>query len=156
MRGQLAAAVVALVLAATAACADDAAPPRDARAAIATAHLEYSEAVKHHDASAVTAFYTPDCILLPPDQVMLRGHEMVTAFWTSAFAAGLRAMVFTVVDLTEYPDAVIETGRVGITTEAQGKTVDSTGKYLAVWRKHPDGGWRLHRHMWNANRPAAR
>jgi len=143
-----------LLLGVVAACADDQGDPTDARRAIETANAQFAERVKDHNATALASFYTPDCIVLPPDHVMVRGREMVAAFWSEAFQNGLKTMVLTTVDVERHMDVAVETGRFRLTVDVHGKPVDSAGKYVVVWKKQPSGVWQLHRDIWNAAPPA--
>jgi hypothetical protein len=36
-----------------------------------------------------------------------------------------------------------------------GQTVETTNKFLEVWRRQPDGSWKISVDMWNPAEPAA-
>jgi hypothetical protein len=82
-------------------------------------------AFEQGDATMAAGLYEPGARLLPPG-----------------------APVLETVRIDEYGDVAVEEGRYG--RRAGEKLLDS-GKYLAVFRRQPDGGWRGAIDMWNSD-----
>jgi ketosteroid isomerase-like protein len=51
----------------------------------------------------------------------------------------------------------IETGVFGLSWKRAGaKAVTDSGKYLMVWKREPDGSFKIYRDIFNSDRPAPR
>ena len=132
---------------AAAACAR--APAHDvpgARRAIQAAVTEYVTATNRGDAEALTALYTDDAVLLPPDHEPIQGRDAIGAFWRQGTDPGLEVRTLRLeVD-----------GNVGYlvgsyhlpATEAE--PADS-GKYVMCLRRQSDGSWKLTADIWNSS-----
>lgn len=124
-------------------------PVTDARAAIERANAKFSEAFARGDADALAAMYTTDAILFPPKEDMLRGNAAIGQFWKKAHEGGVASVKLTTIDVERTDDVAVETGKVELTIETEGKPDTTVAeKYVVVW-KHGDGTWKLHRDIWN-------
>lgn len=128
----------------------------EAKKGIAETNAKFVDAVKNGDASALASFYTDDAIVLPDDgKMIVASPAKVEELWIDYFKAGIKAATLESVDIERIGDAAIETGRFTLTTEPEGKPpTTSKGKYLVVWKRRPDGSWKLYRDIWN-NDPSA-
>ena len=123
----------------------------DVQGAIAAGNRRFVEAFKRGDAAGVAALYTRDAQLLPPNSDFVSGGDRIRAFWQGAMQMGIRQAQLQTVSLETQGDLAIELGRYTLLLEG-GQVADS-GKYLVVW-KAEGGSWKLHRDVWNTNRPA--
>lgn len=122
----------------------------EARAAIEAANAKFSEAFARGDAKALSAMYTPDAIVFPPDSEMIRGNEAIGAFWKAARDSGVQNAALTIVDLGRSGDVAYEVGKVSLTVQPVGKEATTeSAKYVVVWMRQPDGSWKMHRDIWN-------
>ena len=71
--------------------------------------------------------------------------------WQGALDAGLTAATLDTVEVDSTGDTAVEVGR--YTLRAKGGQVADAGTYVVVWKRE-GGGWKLHRDIWNTNRPA--
>lgn len=144
---------VLVVAISSAAYAAPAAPDdgvREAQAAIEAANARFSEAFARGDASALAAMYTPDAIAFPPGSEMVRGNEAIASFWKASRDGGVRSATLTTIDVGRSGDVAYEVGTVSLEVEAEGKEpTTATAKYVVVWKRQPDGSWKLHRDIWN-------
>ena len=123
---------------------------REARAAIEAANARFSEAFARGDASALAAMYTPDAIAFPPGSEMVRGNEAIASFWKTSRDGGVRSATLTTIDVGRRGDVAYEVGTVSLEVQAEGKEpTTATAKYVVVWKRQPDGSWKLHRDIWN-------
>ena len=118
---------------------------------IAAGNRRFVEAFKRRDAAAVAALYTRDAQLLPPNSDFVSGGDGIRAIWQGVMEMGIRQAQLQTVGLETQGDIAIELGRYTLLLEG-GQVADS-GKYLVVW-KAEGGSWKLHRDVWNTNRPA--
>lgn len=122
------------------------APEADVRAAVAAANAEYARALVAGDARAMAAVFTEDGELIPARQRgFVSGRAEIEAY--NARHLGSRRyldVVITTVHLEVSGDVAWEAGTSRVTVQ-QGEhaPVTVTGRYLAVWRRDPDGAWRI-------------
>lgn len=125
---------------------------QSAKASIEAAAVTFEEAFNSGDAAAVAALYTEDPALLPPDMARIDGREAIQSFWQGAMDSGLKDLKLETVEVEENGDLAHEVGNLTLTAPGpDGAPTDVSGKYIVVWKKGPDGTWRLHRDIWNTN-----
>jgi ketosteroid isomerase-like protein len=109
---------------------------------------ELVRAFEQGDAARAAALYEPGARLLPPGAGVITGDAAVREFFAQRFAAGSDGGELETVRRDDYGDVAVEEGRYG--RRAGDRLVD-TGKYLAVFRRQPDGTWRWATDMWNSD-----
>lgn len=124
---------------------------RDARAAIEAANARFSEAFARGDAKALSAMYTSDAIVFPPDSEMIRGDAAIGEFWKATRDGGVKSAVLTTIDVGRNGDVAYEVGKVSLTIQPAGEMpTTAIAKYVVVWKRQADGSWKLHRDIWNS------
>ena len=124
---------------------------REARAAIEATNAKFSEAFARGDTKALAAMYTSDAIAFPPDSEMIRGNEAVAKFWKATRDGGVQSATLTTDDVGRSGDVAYEVGKVSLTIRPEGKEpTTAAAKYVVVWKRQPDGSWKLHRDIWNS------
>jgi uncharacterized protein (TIGR02246 family) len=122
-----------------------------ARAAVEAQNAKLSAAYGSADFKAVAALYTADAQLLPPDGDVIQGKDAIEAFWKATYESGVTGAKLTTLDVGRSGDLAYETGTALLTIQPKGKEpTTATLKYLVVWKKLPEQGWKLHRDIWNA------
>lgn len=114
------------------------------------------ESYETGDAAALVSLFTEDAALIEPDKPPIRGRESIAAslrHWFERFRFfngrwelwELEALGDTAWDISYFElDAKrLETGEL----------FREQWKQLSVWKCETDGGWRLHRLMFNSHRP---
>lgn len=118
----------------------------DVRAAIAAANSEYARALVAGDAHAVAAVFAQDAEVIPTGQRgFISGRAEIEAYEASRLE-GRRYLdvVITTTQLEVSGDLAWESGTSSVTVQQGEKaTATLTGRYLAVWRREPDGRWRI-------------
>jgi uncharacterized protein (TIGR02246 family) len=114
----------------------------------------YTTAVRERDLNTILDTYMDDAVVLPPDGDMFRGKEAIGKMYEALWKMGLQEVVLTTVEVEGSGDLAYEIGRtrVQIQTEAMGSITDST-KYLVIWKKQPDGKWKVYADMFNFSVP---
>ena len=101
------------------------------------------------DWDAVQQFLTDDFVHLDPRTAPLVGVEAWME-WVEAMEFGDDQSQYTVEEVTGSGDlAYIRWSFTGSWTES-GQLVESQGKGISIYRRMPDGSWRLSREVWNA------
>jgi ketosteroid isomerase-like protein len=125
-------------------------PVSEARAAIEAANAKFSEVFARGDAAALATMYTSDAFLFPPGEEMVRGNTPIGQFWKNAHDGGVASAKLTTTDVERSGDIAFETGKVELVLRNEGKPDRvASAKYLVVWKRQPDGDWKLHRDIWN-------
>lgn len=119
-----------------------------ARSFIDSINLEISGAIMKGDSNWVASQYETDAEILMPGSEPIRGKDIL-AMWGSIGRSNERDWSFTTTDLQGDDNFLVETGTYDIKDNNK-KSVDR-GKYLVVWRKQPDGSWKLYRDIGNSS-----
>ncbi len=110
------------------------------------------------DAGRLIEIYDAAAVLMPPRQLPVEGLDEIRAWWDSLFAR------WSVVEASSTLDEIIV---VGDWAYARGRYSDRSlpadgtdavvdaGKFSSMWRRQPDGSWKIARDMWNAAAPPA-
>jgi|SRR5215469_12581367 len=153
------AAFVALNL--LAACSKPA-PPPDTRAtdeaAIRAASSDWSKASQAKDAAKAMSFYGDTAMQFPDNGPLVQGKDNIRAGWEKMFALpgpGL-SFVTTGVEVARSGDLAYEYGTYDFATQDKnGKVNDEKGKYITIWKKQPDGSWKVAADIDNPDAAAA-
>ena len=126
------------------------------RNAIRAVVAKFDKAVLAADWPTAVSVYTEDGILMPPNGPVVQGRAAMQKFF--AGFPKITAFKENVVEIAGYGDLVHPRGTYEMTMMPPGAKTPLTdiGKVLAVWRKQPDGSWRVARVMWNSDLPPTR
>ena len=133
--------------------------PNDAASvqrAIDSAETRFSTALMKGDTTGINTVYAEDAVVLPPNMKAARGR----AGLSQMHAAMLANVTYPSVslkseDLIVSGDYGIETGSYRMTVQPKtGKAMDDIGKFMSVWKKQPDGSWKMIRDMFSSDLPA--
>ena len=129
--------------------AEPAAPP-DTRAAdeaaIRAADQSFVQCAEAKDLDKCMSPYADDAVLLGSGAPAAVGKDNVRKFIQGLLAVpGLKLTVTTTsVLVSRSGDLALDQGTVDATvTDKKGKPVTSTSRYVLVWKKTPDGSWKL-------------
>lgn len=139
-------AVLALVVAAQA-------QPGDVKAQIDKANAAFVAAFAKGDAAAIAAMYTTDAQAFPPNSDIVRGRAAIQKLWEGAMGMGVKTVKLQTTEVERHGTMAHEVGTYAM-VGADGKELDN-GKYIVIWKREGTA-WKLHRDIWNTNKPAAR
>ena len=137
----------------TVACAEQTAqkpaPPPDTRkadeVAIRAASSDWSKASQAKDLDKATSYYTDDAVFFVNNGARVKGKDAIKASWKPMLETPGPGLTFetTFVEVARSGDIAYEYGTYDLKTEAKkGKVTDEKGKYVVVWKKQADGGWK--------------
>ena len=122
------------------------------RRAIEQAHAAFAAAEVRKDVDAMLQAWSDDIVLMPPGREPLHGRESVADYLSPLPTSRHRVLSerFETVDLRIAGDSAYEVGHVTGEEQAPGAPVSRyRTKYLSVWKRQPDGSWRICRDMWD-------
>jgi len=143
-------------------CAPAAGPPvqeldlQAERAALLEADRGVFEAYSTSDTPLDTlfTFFTDDAIVLPPDAPMARGKEESRAVFAALEAMPGYSLTWSasMADVGGVADLGYTIGTYHMAfQDPGGNPVEIDGKFMTVWKKQPDGTWKIAVDMFNAN-----
>ncbi len=112
------------------------------------ANQAFMDAFNKNDATALAALYTEDALLMPPNREFVAGRQDIQAFWQQLFGMGITEVRLKTLESEALDDLAIEV--CGFTLHERRGQALTKGKAMVMWRRH-DGGWKLHRHIFNSN-----
>jgi uncharacterized protein (TIGR02246 family) len=122
-----------------------------ARPTIEAVNTDWVTAMKAGDAARVAAAYAPDAVFITADRQLVAGHDAIQALirqrldsGLTIVGGGLRQKGLTALG----PGLLLEWGEGGLDFRTKdGKAGASFGPYATVWRREPDGGWKIVRNL---------
>jgi|SRR5438128_701296 len=133
------------------ACATYTTSSNDADTYIRSAEPRFITAFNAGNADSVASFYTDDAVLLIPNAPIARGNAAIRDAYRGAFSAMRPTLNFA-------PDRIVQSGDVayeyGHYTMQMGSTNDQ-GNYITVWRRQPNGDWKMVEDSVNSSLPPA-
>jgi uncharacterized protein (TIGR02246 family) len=126
-----------------------------ARKAIDSANARAMTAAVAGDTATFAGLYADDAVLMMPNAQAAVGHAAIAKALAGLMVnEKLTNFKLTTRDVIAAGDYAIETGAVNITLQPKsGKAMSDVGKYLTVWKKQPDGSYRIVRDMVNSDLP---
>jgi uncharacterized protein (TIGR02246 family) len=125
------------------------------RKAIARATEELLAAVNASDVDRCLAVWSSDGVLMPPQHPAVRGRDAIGEYFHRLFARSKFSFAFTSSDIQIAGDTALERVTYTVTVWSQtggGAVTEDEGKGLHVYRRQPDGSWKLTQDIWNSDR----
>jgi ketosteroid isomerase-like protein len=119
-------------------------------------HRIWINMASEKDFDKLATILCDDIIMMPPNDTSLYGKSEVIEWFKEYFAH------FQIANLTPTERDVFVVGDVAIenwTYMVAIKQVDGSerirddGRFLTIWKKQPDGAWRISHSIWNSIRP---
>jgi len=121
----------------------------DAEAYIRGAEPRFITAFNAGNADAVAAMYADDAVLLVPNAPIARGNAAIRDAYRAAFGSGHPTLNFASDRIVQSGDVAYEYGHY---TMAMG-SVNDQGNYVSVWRRQPNGDWKMVEDSVNSSLP---
>lgn len=134
------------------------AEPRNAEEkAIYDLVAKWNQMIAAKDLDGIVDIYAPEGVMMPAGSPAAEGHAAVRQVWAGMLSLpGLKATLTPVeVDVASGKDMAVERGRYELTTSGPNGPVTERGKYLVVWKKTGDGGWKATEDMFSSDAPAS-
>ena len=117
----------------------------EARRAIEKGNAQWVEAWAKGDPSMTASLFTDDGVLLASKGRLIKGRQAIFERQKAAMAGvdpGAKVTV-TTVDVWLDGDIAYETGKYKYEYTEKGKPAVDEGRYVTMWKRQKDGGWKL-------------
>jgi CubicO group peptidase (beta-lactamase class C family)/ketosteroid isomerase-like protein len=105
------------------------------------------EAFKKGDLLAVARQYADDATIYFPRGKQARGRKAIDQMWTSV--KGPKDWKLEAIEVGGTREVIYEVGKSSLTTEVDGKESTYVCDYVVVWKRQPDGTYRVHTDIYN-------
>ena len=124
--------------------------------AVRAADAELQKAVAANDLKSIVSFYAEDAVLMPAAEPLISGKAAITKEWEHILAIPniqttsklVRVEASSANDLA-YTMGTYQSRMMG----EDGNMVTEPGKWLSVWKRQPDGAWRVIVETYNTDIP---
>ncbi len=126
------------------------------QAALGNVAEQYSAACGTGDAVALTALFTDDAVWMPPNQPAKVGKEVIEEQYRALFDQLTCELELNQEEIAVAGDWAFDrtTYTVTLSPKTEGEPVKDRGKYINIYRRQPDGSWKIATHIWNSDLPA--
>ena len=123
-------------------------------AAINALRDQFLAAWNSNDAAALAATYADDAIMMDPNQASVEGKQAIRAAYEARFKESAFKAAVTPLETQVAGDWAYDRGNLTATvTPKSGKPMEESGKYLFIFKRQPDGSWKVYRDISNSNSP---
>jgi ketosteroid isomerase-like protein len=118
-------------------------------AAVKKANSDFEIAMTKSDTATIAEPYTADAVFVSPDGTATKGHAAIEQLYRDRFAKSGPALETKIVseELMLDGDFAYERGRGSITRRVREERVTDWARFLTVWQRQPDGGWKIFRNV---------
>ena len=130
---------------------------QDAVEAINRLQKEVDETIVRGDTEHYLTLLADDAVLMPPNAPVVVGKDAIRK-WSQEMSKLFRIDRYAQID-----DEVVVNGNWAfrratynwsLTSLASGKSLRDSGKFIIIYRRQPDGSWRVARDIWNSDTQA--
>lgn len=128
----------------------------DLEQALRNLDAEWAKAVAAKDLDKTVSYYSDDAIVLPANAPSVTTKDAIRNMWKGLLESPGMKLTWSVtrVEVATSGDMAYVAGTYDMTiNDAGGKMVNDHGKYLEVWEKQANGGWKCGADMWNSDLP---
>ena len=126
--------------------------------AIRQLESEWSKAAQSKDVASFVSYYSQDASVFVPNAPIASGPAAIRNLFDSLMKTPGFSLTFASnkVVVARGADMAHTQGTYKLTmNDAQGQQVVDTGKFVVVWRKQPNGSWKVLADIFNSDLPAA-
>lgn len=99
----------------------------------------------------VAVYYAPDAVVMPPNAGRLEGRAAMAEFLASF--PPMNVMEFEMLSMEGSGDMAYVVGRYHLEMEGPDGPMTDDGKYIEIWKRQPDGGWKIAFDIFNTDLP---
>jgi uncharacterized protein (TIGR02246 family) len=127
--------------------------PAVVQRSIDSALVTFMAAAKRSDPAGMASVFAEDGMVLPPGMKASSGRPQIEKGYAAMFRVmGLPEITIKTTDLIVSGEYAIETGTYDQTMKpTNGTPVRDIGKYVSVWKRQPDGSWKMVRDIFNSD-----
>lgn len=138
-------------------CASSAVPPtEEALNSLKASDRGLQQAIADRDLNKIMAFYSDDAILHPTAKPAINGKPFIETEWKSILGIPdfSSTSTMTKAEVAAGGDIAYTMGTYLARMKGEnGKPTTEPGKYLSIWKKYPDGSWRIVVETYNTDIP---
>ena len=126
------------------------------RAAVEASGMRTAAAFNRGDMNGFVQPYAADVWVFPPNAQPFQGPAAAHEYFTRGYTEGTRNLQLVTTGLDRQGSMAYETGTytADFPTPGQaGAMSRDVGKYVHVWKRDPEGAWRIHFAAWSSNLP---
>lgn len=116
----------------------------------------FIDSLKAGDVEAVVSLTTPDVVIMSPNDSTLYGQDEFRE-WLGEYFLSFRFAAFTEPErnIVLNGDFGTETTTymIAITPVGSRSRIRDDGRFLTIWKRQPDGEWKIWQMMWNSSKP---
>ncbi|HEV8453626.1 MAG TPA: nuclear transport factor 2 family protein [Gemmatimonadales bacterium] len=119
---------------------------------------EYSASLNAGDLDRWLALWTEDGVQMPPDEPVVVGKERIRARNRAVLDRFAFDIGITNQEVRTAGDLAVARGTytATLTPKQGGGGIPIDGKFMTILVRQPDGGWKIHRDIFNSNVPAGK
>ncbi len=114
-----------------------------------------AEWARHWNARALDKliqFYAADAVYMPPHHGAVHGRDAIQQYLQGPIQHGATDLTYEVTFIKHSGDLAYDVGRYTMSVpDRSGTTRRDRGKYLTVWRRQPNGDWRIVADTWSSD-----
>jgi ketosteroid isomerase-like protein len=126
------------------------------RAAVEASGLRTAGAYNRGDITGFIQPYAPDVWVFPPNAQPFQGPAAALDYFSRSYTDGSRSLELTTTGLERSGGLAYETGTYALSYPTPGRAgamSRDNGKYVHIWKRDPEGAWRIHLATWSSNLP---
>ncbi len=106
---------------------------------------QWSKTAGAHDLDGVVSYYSDDAVVLPPNAPAATDKQSIRTLWAGLAAPNVSiSWQASKVEVAKSGDLAYSIGTyTDSVKDPQGKLISDKGKFVEVWKKQPDGGWKV-------------
>lgn len=125
-----------------------------AKASVIALQQQWVSNFKNRDAAGLANLFTEDAVRMPDNAATTIGRQSLEAAYRQEFSGVWRSkfdILLTTDEVVVAGDYAFARGRDTLTEEKDGKTIETAGKWMATYRRQPDGAWKYFWSTYNNN-----
>jgi ketosteroid isomerase-like protein len=126
------------------------------RAAIIAAREAFLAGLNAANVDDCVAVWATEGVMMPPHHPAVYGRQAIGEYFSTLFSRGRFTFTLTSSNLTLIGDVAVErlTYSAVISMAGSNSSVEDVGKGLHVYRRQPEGSWKLVEDIWNSDQAA--
>jgi ketosteroid isomerase-like protein len=147
--------IFAVMLAPCFSSAASAPPQTSTLEALAKIRESWVQDLRAKQLEPILKFYAPDAVFLQPTGERIAGSGAIRALFQNIMATFNSDLTLRSRTLDTSGDLAYDSGdfQESLTTIATGSKINSQGSYLLIYKRQPDGSWRIVQHAWTGIPP---
>ena len=119
-------------------------------------HQEVLKASLAGDVNLIIEMFAEDAVIMPPNDTTLYGKDEIRSWWEDYFSFfRVTSIVQTEREITVEGNQAFERESFSATIipkESGARILDDI-RSLSVWKREPDGNWKISHQIWNSTKP---